>query len=309
MKTTDYTDKKDSEKTKDLLQGFLNYITLEKGLSKNTQISYTRDLKFYFRYLKRKNIDLFSVTHQNITDYLWSRKQKGIKANTLFRFLESIKHFHRFLYAEGYTKNDPTIYLTSPKIIRKLPVTLTAAEVEKLLEQPNPLKPYGLRDKAMLELLYACGLRVSEIINLNLENINLDVGYIRCFGKGGKERIIPLGRYASEAVGEYLNRVRLKPRYDTGQDSALFLDKLGDRFSRVGFWKMIKKYARKAGINKNITPHTLRHSFATHLLERGADLRAIQEMLGHADISTTQIYTHLDREHLKELHKKYHPRG
>lgn len=291
---------------RDLLQEFLNYISLEKGLSKNTQDSYARDLKFYLGYLKRRGLDPLNGEHAIITDYLWSRKEKGVKPSSLFRYLESIKLFHRFLYAEGYTKKDPTLGLTSPKLIRKLPTVLTIAEIERLLSQPNLNKPSGLRDKAMLELLYACGLRVSELTSLNLENANLDFGYVRCFGKGGKERIVPLGRYASEALGEYLEMVRMKKET---KDNALFLNKLGNRFSRIGFWKIIKKYARKTGINKSITPHTLRHSFATHLLERGADLRVIQEMLGHTDISTTQIYTHLGREHLKELHKKYHPRG
>jgi len=291
---------------RDLLKEFINYISLEKGLSKNTQDSYARDLKFYLGYLKRRGLDPLSSEHAMITDYLWSRKEKGVKPSSLFRYLESIKLFHRFLYAEGYTKKDPTLGLTSPRLIRKLPTVLTMAEVEKLLGQPNLNKPSGIRDKAMLELLYACGLRVSELTNLNLENVNLDFGYIRCFGKGGKERIVPLGHYASESLGEYLEMVRMKKK---AKDNALFLNKLGNRFSRIGFWKIIKKYARKTGINKPITPHTLRHSFATHLLERGADLRAIQEMLGHTDISTTQIYTHLEREHLKELHRKYHPRG
>lgn len=291
---------------KDLLQEFINYISIEKGLAKNTQESYRRDLKFYLDYLKKKGLDLLSVEHQDITEYLWSKKEKGAKTTSLFRYLESIKLFHRFLYVEGYIKNDPTMYLGAPRIIRKLPAILSLKEVEKLLAQPNLSRNSGLRDRAMLELVYACGLRASELINLEINDLNLDVGYVRCRGKGGKERVVPLGHYAREFIQQYLT-VRAKKA--KGEESTLFLDKLGDRFSRVGFWKMVKKYAKKAAIGKKISPHTLRHSFATHLLERGADLRTIQEMLGHSDISTTQIYTHLEREHLKEVHRKYHPRG
>jgi len=300
-----------------LLNEFINYISLEKGLAKNTQESYARDLKFYLKYLKKRKIDPLNIEHQEITDYLWSRKEKGAKASSLFRYLESIKLFHRFLYVEGYTKNDPTLYLSSPKLVRPLPAVLSETELERLLVQPEVKKFYGLRDRAMLELLYACGLRVSELINLKLGNINLVYGHVRCLGKGGKERIIPLGDYACEYIRMYLEARKKRrvvplvvnpPRGEPAEENILFLDKLGKKFSRVGLWKIVKKYARKAGINKTITPHTLRHSFATHLLERGADLRAIQEMLGHSDISTTQIYTHLEREHLKDLHRRYHPR-
>ncbi len=292
---------------KDLVKEFINYISLEKGLAKNTQEAYGRDLRFYLDYLEKKKIEPLKIEHQQITDYLWSRKEKGIKPSSLFRYLESIKLFHRFLFTEGHTKNDPTIYLTSPKLVRRLPAVLKTEEVEKLLAQPDLNKYYGLRDRAMLELLYACGLRVSELINLNLDNINLDLSYLRCVGKGDKERIVPLGHYAVGYIRRYLEERKKKP-VSKESENILFLDKLGRRFSRVGFWKMIKKYGKKAGLLKNISPHTLRHSFATHLLERGADLRAIQEMLGHSDISTTQIYTHLEREHLKDLHRKFHPR-
>ncbi|HCJ67405.1 MAG TPA: site-specific tyrosine recombinase XerD, partial [Elusimicrobia bacterium] len=261
----------------------------------------------YFDYLEKNKIDPLNIEHQQITDYLWSRKEKGIKPSSLFRYLESIKLFHRYLYVEGHTKNDPTVYLTSPKLVRRLPAVLKTEEVEKLLTQPDLNKFYGLRDRAMLELLYACGLRVSELINLDLGNVNLDLNYLRCVGKGGKERIVPLGHYAVGYIRKYLEE-RSKKQISKDSENILFLDKLGRRFSRVGFWKMVKKYAKKAGLLKKISPHTLRHSFATHLLERGADLRAIQEMLGHSDISTTQIYTHLEREHLKDLHRKFHPR-
>lgn len=292
---------------KDLLQEFINYISLEKGLAKNTQEAYARDLKTYLNYLEKRKIDPLNIEHQQITDYLWSRKEKGAKPSSIFRYLESIKLFHRFLFAEGYTKNDPTLYLSSPKLVRRLPAVLNATELEKLLNQPKINKFYGLRDRAILELFYACGLRVSELLNLHLEDVNLSLGYVRCRGKGGKERIVPLGHYAIRYISEYLE-LRSKRPIISNNSNILFLDKSGRKFSRVGLWKMVKKYAQKAGINKTISPHTLRHTFATHLLEKGADLRAIQEMLGHSDISTTQIYTHLEREHLKELHRKYHPR-
>ncbi len=290
-----------------LLQEFINYISLEKGLAKNTQEAYARDLRTYLNYLEKRKIDPLNIGHQQITDYLWSRKEKGAKPSSIFRYLESIKLFHRFLFAEGYTKNDPTLYLSSPKLVRHLPAVLSTTELEKLLNQPKINKFYGLRDRAILELFYACGLRVSELINLHLEDVNLSLGYVRCRGKGGKERIVPLGHYAVRYISEYLE-LRSKRPIISNNSNILFLDKSGRKFSRVGLWKIVKKYAQKAGINKTISPHTLRHTFATHLLEKGADLRAIQEMLGHSDISTTQIYTHLEREHLKELHRKYHPR-
>lgn len=292
---------------KDLLQEFINYISLEKGLAKNTQEAYARDLKTYLNYLGKRKIDPLNIEHQQITDYLWSRKEKGAKPSSIFRYLESIKLFHRFLFAEGYTKNDPTLYLSSPKLVRHLPAVLSTTELEKLLNQPKINKFYGLRDRGILELFYACGLRVSELLNLHLEDVNLSLGYVRCRGKGGKERIVPFGHYAVRYISEYLE-LRSKRPIISNNSNTLFLDKSGRKFSRVGLWKIVKKYAQKAGINKTISPHTLRHTFATHLLEKGADLRAIQEMLGHSDISTTQIYTHLEREHLKELHRKYHPR-
>lgn len=289
------------------LDQFITYITLEKGLTENTRKSYISDLNSFFSYLKEKNIDFLHITHNDITEYLWFKKMQGYKPTSIFRTMESIRVFYKFLFSEGVIKEDVTVNLISPKLPRKLPTVLSLQEIEHILSLPDTNKPAGLRDKSILELLYATGLRISELISLKHDDVNLRSGYLICKGKGHKERVIPLGKMAQKALQKYIALVRNKkavPGCDT-----LFVNRVGKPFSRVGLWKVVKRYVKKANITKKITPHTFRHSFATHLLEHGADLRVIQEMLGHSSISTTEIYTQVNREHLKELHKKYHPRG
>ncbi len=283
------------------------YLSVEKGLSANTLKAYGSDLKKYFKYLKEKKLDPTTVSSENIRTFIQAQR-RGIAPSSLARLISTLKSFHRFMAMDGYREDDPSREIDSPRLGHYLPGILNQQEVDRLLAQPDRVKPSGIRDRAILELLYATGMRVSELIALRVDDLNLRMGYIRCFGKGGKERIVPIGSHASRAVEEYLTRVRSKiERFQVLP--FLFLNPSGKKFSRVGFWKIIKRYVRKAGIEKKITPHTLRHSFATHLLERGADLRSIQEMLGHRDISTTQIYTHISRQRLKELHRQFHPRG
>jgi len=295
-----------------LLSEFINYIDVEKGLSKNTMLAYQRDLSHYLGYLEEKHKITTQITHSELMDFLLI-KRKYLSPSSLARLITSIKMFHRFLVSDNYCETDPTQNLSSPHLGLRLPRVLTFAEVEALLNAPDSTTHAGIRDRAMMELLYATGMRVSEIVNLRLEDVNLKLGYLRCIGKRAKERIIPIGSKAIEFINLYLEKVRSShkrvPKPSARQSEILFLNPSGKKFSRVGFWKIIKRYANLSGITKEIMPHTLRHSFATHLLERGADLRSIQEMLGHENISSTQIYTHLNREHLKELHKKFHPRG
>ena len=290
------------------LEEFLNYLTVEKGLAVNTISSYRRDLNKYIKYLEENNITSFSKTkRQNITNFMLYLKDKGLNSNSISRALVAIKMLYRYLVNERYLKEDVTGVISLPKLWRKLPEVLSPEEVENLLRSPNLRTKQGLRDKAVLELMYATGMRVSEIASLKLNDLNLDMGFVKCTGKGEKERIIPLGSYASRALSRYLDKLR--PRLLKQKDqSSLFLSRLGRKISRQTFWKAIKIYAKKAKIKKEISPHTLRHSFATHLLERGADLRTVQEMLGHSDISTTQIYTHINKERLKQIHRKFHPR-
>ena len=287
---------------------FLHYLVVERGLAENTLASYQCDIQQYLRYLGGLGVNPLEVSRTNVTGYLMFLREGGKAPSTLSRHLAALKSFYHFLVREQVLSLDPTGDLEAPKLARKLPRVLTVEEVDLLLEQPDLSQPNGLRDKAMLELLYACGLRVSEMVDLNLENINMEAGSVRCLGKGSKERIIPINRTALNHLHTYLERgwgKLLKNRLER----AFFLNQHGRRLTRQGCWKIIKKYARKAGIEKEITPHTMRHSFATHLLENGADLRSVQEMLGHADITTTQIYTHLTRSKLKEIYKKTHPRA
>ncbi|NQT45925.1 MAG: site-specific tyrosine recombinase XerD [Candidatus Omnitrophica bacterium] len=292
-----------------LIEEFLNYLSVERGLANNTITAYRRDLKAFSSYLLKKGITTpAKVKRDNITSFMLARRDNGLSSNSVGRSLAAIKVFFRFLVAERIIKTDPTSVIDTPKIVRHLPDVLTVDEVDKLLLVPNAHKPRGARDRAFLELLYATGMRVSELVNLRMDGLNLDVGFIRCIGKGSKERIVPIGRKAKMYLERYLKRVRPNLVKQGKPDPALFLTRLGKHMSRQAFWKMLKEYVRKARIKKRITPHTLRHSFATHLLERGADLRIVQEMLGHADISTTQIYTHINKERLKSIHKKFHPR-
>jgi len=287
---------------------FLNYLTVERGLSNNTIAAYSKDLKFYMDFLEKNNIDTLSRTGKNdITGFMLSQKDKGLSANSIARRLAAIKSFYKFLARERILKTDPAGLIDSPKLWKKIPEALSIAEIDALLSQPNMRQQQGIRDKAILEALYATGMRVSEAVNLKLNNVNLEVGFLRCIGKGSKERIIPFGKKAIESVKKYL-RIR-RPHFLKGKESEyLFVSRFGKKISRQSFWKIIKKYARQARIKKPIKPHILRHSFATHLLERGADLRSVQEMLGHANISTTQIYTHINKDRLKSIHKMFHPR-
>jgi integrase/recombinase XerD len=294
---------------KDLIEEFLNYLVVERGLSDNTISAYRRDLYKYVNFLesKKKRLHLNEVERNDIRDYLVFQKENALSPNSISRSLVAIKVLHRFLLREKYIREDMASVLDSPKLWKHLPETLSLAEIEDIIQKPNTRNWLGLRDKAVLELMYATGLRVSELVNLTVDNVNLEVGFLRCIGKGSKERIVPVGKKAQIAIEKYLSksRVRLKKPHSP---NALFLSRLGKKISRQSFWKMIKKYASLAGIKKDITPHTLRHSFATHLLEHGADLRVVQEMLGHADIATTQIYTHINKDRLKSIHHKFHPR-
>ncbi|MEA3328567.1 MAG: site-specific tyrosine recombinase XerD [Candidatus Omnitrophota bacterium] len=292
-----------------LVDEFLNYLTVERGLSNNTIQAYQRDLNNYLDFLKKKGIEsLEKVKREHITDFSLARKDKGLSVNSISRNLVAIKVFHRFLANEQHISGDVTDILTSPKLWKKLPEVLNVEEVSKLLSQPDLSAWTGIRDRAILEMLYGAGARVAELSGLKLSDLSLEAGFIKCTGKGGKERIVPLGKEATKAVKVYLNKIRPGLVKKENQP-VLFLNRFGRKISRQTLWKLIKKYSRSARIDKLITPHTLRHSFATHLLKGGADLRAVQEMLGHADIATTQIYTHIDKDHLKAVHHKYHPRS
>ncbi|MBN1354576.1 MAG: site-specific tyrosine recombinase XerD [Candidatus Omnitrophica bacterium] len=294
---------------KELIDQFLDYLAVEKGLSQNTVKSYRQDLAKFVGYLTRYGVaNIKNVTKHVISKYLYFLKDANLSPNSISRNLVAIKMFFRFLVAERITEDNAAGTLESPRLMRSLPDVLDTSEITKMLEAPDSRNLMEQRDKAALELMYATGIRVSEIAGLTVDNVNLDMGFVKCTGKGGKERIVPVGQKAKIALLKYLGKCRSKLSKKT-HDKHLFLSRLGKRMSRQSFWKMLKKYAKIAGIKKDITPHTLRHSFATHLLEKGADLRSVQEMLGHADISTTQIYTHINKTRLKGIHRKYHPRG
>jgi integrase/recombinase XerD len=294
---------------KKLIHEFINYLSVERGLAMNTLESYGRDLRQYSEFLETDDEqDLDAVSRATVVNYLMYLQSQGKATATIARRLAALKAFYQFLVREKRIPTDPTANLESPKLEKRLPKVLTVHEVERLLAQPDPAQSAGIRDRAMLELLYATGIRVSELVSLNEQDVNLDMGYIKCSGKGSKERIVPLGSLAIQSCREYLQHARPRLVRDR-QEQALFVNHHGHRLTRQGFWKIVKKYADDAKIEKEITPHTLRHSFATHLLENGADLRSVQEMLGHADISTTQIYTHVTKGRLKEVYAKAHPRA
>lgn len=295
---------------KQLLLIFIQYLSVEKGLAQNTLESYERDLTQYLEFVEKTGITQLQDTRKlTIQNYLLQLKKLGRASSSITRSMVSIRSFYQFLVRERMQELDPSLNMESPRLVKKLPKVLSIQEVESLLEAPETVTAYGMRDKAMLELLYATGIRVSELINLNAGHVNLGMGFVRCVGKGSKERIIPLGRIAAKWLNEYIQRMRHQLLRETKGDDALFINHLGTRLTRQGFWKIIKKYGREANILKEITPHTLRHSFATHLLDNGADLRAVQEMLGHADISTTQIYTHVSKTRMKEVYNRTHPRA
>jgi integrase/recombinase XerD len=291
-----------------LLDHFLNYLTVERGLARNTLEAYGRDLARYLDFLDRAGAaQPDQVTAATVLRFLAHLKEQGLSARSRARSLVALRMFHKFLLAEKLATVNPTAQVEAPRGLSRLPQTLAPAEVERLLSAPTGEEPRDLRDRAMFELLYATGLRVSELVGLKLGDLQLDVGYLVAFGKGSKRRIVPMGEAAVAELRHYLALGR--PFLDREASPYLFLNRAGQGLTRQGFWKIIKRRAREAGIGKNITPHTLRHSFATHLLENGADLRAVQTMLGHADIATTQIYTHVTRERLRQIHEKYHPRG
>ncbi len=292
-----------------LLKDFIQYVSVEKGLAKNTLESYSRDLRSFCAYLKKNGIEsMGQVTRAEIVGYLLSLQKSGKATSTLSRNLASIRSFCHYLFNEKAIAENPASDLESPKTVKKLPRIMTLNEIDLLLEQPDSLQLTGVRDKAMLEVIYATGIRVSELISLDVGDINLEAGFVRCTGKGSKERLIPLGSVAIRNVDRYLTESRPKLVRHNGE-AALFVNQHGNRLTRQGFWKILKKYARQANITKEITPHTIRHSFATHLLENGADLRSVQEMLGHADIATTQIYTQVTKRKLKDVYEKTHPRA
>jgi len=292
-----------------LIDQFLNYLLVEKGLAQKTLEAYSRDIIRYRSFLAENNSTAFSEEDAPlILKHLILLRKKGLQARSRARHLVAIRGFYRFLVQEKILRNDPTRLIDLPKSGLKLPHVLSREEIELLLKAPDIRKPIGLRDAAMLELLYAAGLRVSELINLKLQDINLEAGFVRVFGKGSRERVVPIGSHAREKVSTYLKAVRSR-RLKQTTSPYLFIARAARPMTRQGFWKLLRRYALQAGLKKKITPHSLRHSFASHLLEGGADLRAVQVMLGHVDISTTQIYTHVTRDHLKKLHQKFHPRG
>lgn len=295
---------------KTLLSLFINYLAVERGLAKNTQQAYRRDLTTFFFFLEKSSLTISRIQASQLVDFLKERSDT-LSPRSAARLLSAIKSFYRFLLLEREVSHDPTQYLDSPKIWQTLPVILTHDEVDSLLSAPDPQKPLGSRDRAILELLYATGLRVSELVGLKTQNINLKGGYLTTLGKGSKERMVPIGDRAQDALTLYLENGRPYflnkiPENDT---PVLFLTSRGRGMSRVNAWLLIRKYARQAGIQKNLSPHKLRHSFATHLLERGADLRSLQMMLGHANLKTTEIYTQITKARLKTIYDRFHPRA
>lgn len=292
------------------MQLFLEYLTVELGLSANTRQAYERDLRLFCKTLGFKNSDaLVNVSREQITGYMTQLKEKGLAAATIARKLAAIKAFYRFMTAEGYMDANPAEVVEAGTKGIKLPHVLSEDEVVRLLNQPDITTAEGFRDRTMLEVLYATGMRVSELINLTLDRVDLNMKYIIAFGKGSKERIVPLGSVAAEFLQQYLEKVRPKLTHEDRNTNIVFLAFGGHELTRQRFWQIIRAYGRKANINKALTPHILRHSFATHLLDNGADLRSVQELLGHSDISTTQIYTHLTNKRLRDIYAKAHPRA
>jgi len=288
---------------------FLTHVRVEKGLSVNTVVAYRRDLAKFNAFVQKRKLTLEGITRDDLVDFLAGMYREKLESRTVARHLVTLRNFFRFAQVQELITTDPSLNLESPKIRRNLPGYLRLEEVERLLAQPDATKALGLRDRAMLEVLYSTGLRVSELIGLRVTDLDAKVGCIRCIGKGDKERIVPAGRKALRSVEKYLQNARPKLLGKGVSSQALFVNRRGKSLSRVGVWKILSGYGRRAGLRVALTPHMLRHSFATHLLERGADLRSVQLMLGHADISTTQIYTHVVEERLKQIYKAHHPRA
>jgi integrase/recombinase XerD len=294
---------------RELLNRYHHYLLIEKGASGNTLEAYGRDLKRHFTFLEQRGLsDARSVTPQTVVDFLVQIKSEGLSANSMNRAIAALRGFYNYLLQERVLEESPLAHIELAKVWMRLPDTVSREEMNRILSGPDDSTPSGLRDRAMLELLYATGLRVSELTSLSMNSINWQVGFLMVMGKGSKERVVPVGKTAYDCVRRYVDEAR--PKFIRSKTTeVLFLNRFGRAFTRQGLWKIIVGYAQKAGLKKNVHPHTFRHCFASHLLEGGADLRAVQVMLGHSDISTTQIYTHVTRERLKEIHRKYHPRG
>jgi len=291
----------------DLIDQFLNYMRVERGVSENTIEAYGRDLRGLADFVEKEGASCKKIDINILTNYITYLSER-LSRRSLARNISAIRTFFKFLVLEGVIQENPARFLEVPKVSKTLPGILNEHEIELLLNQPSASTPIGIRDKAMIELLYATGVRVSELVHLKISDVDLNVGYIKVKGKGAKERFVPIGEKAVSVLKEYIEKARSK--FDKKRGSPyLFLNNRGKPFSRQGFWKMLKSYAKKAGIKKRITPHIIRHSFATHLIKNGADLRSVQMMLGHSDISTTQIYTHVDRSYLKEVYNRCHPRA
>ncbi len=289
------------------LQDFLEYLSVEKGLSSNTRQSYARDIQKLLDFLEGEKINLQKAADKDLVKFIHFQSRMGLSARSLARLISSLRSYYSFLILDGIIKVNPTIDLSAPKLWFSLPKFLSVEDVDLLLRQPDEKQDKGCRDKAMLELLYATGLRVSELVSLKTNDVNLESGFLICKGKGGKERIVPVGNTSASAVKKYLEEARQK--LWKRETNILFLTTRGGAFTRQGFWKMLKEYGEQAGLAQKISPHILRHSFATHLLECGADLRSVQLMLGHSQITTTQIYTHVTRKHLRKVYDKFHPRA
>ncbi len=290
----------------DLIREFVEFTAVEKRQSPNTMISYRRDVSKFAHFISGRPVH--SVTSSDIRSFLLKLQEEGLASSSISRQLSSLKSFFKFLVNEKYIQDNPAEILESPRPWRKLPDVLSMKEVERLMASTRNDSPEGCRDRAMLEVLYATGLRVSELVSLKTNDVDLQVGFLRSMGKGSKERVVPIGEMARQALKDYLLRIR--PVLLKGRRAAeIFITRRGKKMTRQGFWKALKQYVRRAGIKARVSPHTLRHAFATHLLERGADLRSVQQMLGHSDISTTQIYTHILEERMREVHHRFHPRG
>lgn len=289
------------------IDSFLEYLVVERSVAENTISAYENDLKSFFQWMDERGKDIGEIEAGDLTEFSSSCRSRKLKSTSISRRLSAVRQLYRFLLEEGGITKDPTRDMVTPKKGKYLPQVLSTDEVDRLLEAPDVSTPIGTRDKAMIELLYATGLRVSELVGLKMHMLNLGVGYLICRGKGGKERLVPIGGSAVKWVKEYIAVVR--PAMVRKSSDVLFCSNRGAAMTRQNFWYMIRRYASEAGIMKSISPHVLRHSFATHLLAGGADLRSVQMMLGHSDISTTQIYTHINAARLKEIHERYHPRG
>jgi integrase/recombinase XerD len=288
------------------IAGFMMYLQVEKGLADNTMAAYQSDVKLFSEYLSRVKSSWDAVNTDIMLAWLWELRQSGLASSTVIRYIVSIRQFYTYLNTEKILNTDPTAFLDAPRLERKLPSFLTRPEVEVLLAMPDTATPQGMRNKTIIELLYSCGLRISELCALTMNSIDWGSSFLTVYGKGDKQRLLPIGGQALELLEKYVHEAR--PRLAAGKTSGhVFLNRRGTGLSRVSCWAMLKDYAAAAGIAKNISPHTLRHSFATHLVENGADLRSVQELLGHADIATTQIYTHLNMRYLQDIHEKFHP--